>query len=123
MLRPPPNSTRPDTLFPYTTLFRSEPIAAARHRVYVYAYYARRAPVAEKPQRLAARRAVRRKFLRGGAEPLIWPQRSEEHTSELQSLMRHSYAIFCLQKKKPTHTKKRYRKVNKEKYHTCYKSY
>src|SRR3546814_6608510 len=87
MIRRPPRSTRTDTLFPYTTLFRSK------------------------------------RILRSGQAPIIlvlnwrgkiWPSqstgssliellslsRSEEHTSELQSLMRISYAVFCLKKKK-----------------------
>src|SRR3546814_5106623 len=71
MIRRPPRSTRTDTLFPYTTLFRS-----AR---------------AAKPHAAA-----------GGAEPREYDHRrhrSEEHTSELQSLMRISYAVFCLKKK------------------------
>src|SRR3546814_5697828 len=101
MIRRPPRSTRTDTLFPYTTLFRS----AVRPR--------------------ACRRRRRRRAARGGAEEraggvpgvaarhedaprvLGYPgtrgtprgNRSEEHTSELQSLMRISYAVFCLKKK------------------------
>src|SRR3546814_4090135 len=78
MIRRPPISTRTDTLFPYTTLFRSH-----RHR-----------GRAGRLRVLAERRAV---LARGqGVE------RSEEHTSELQSLMRISYAVFCLKKKKKT---------------------
>src|SRR3546814_3854245 len=80
MIRRPPRSTRTDTLFPYTTLFRSAPDvvftgtdAALRHG-----------------------RDERRRFVR----PFARPPRSEEHTSELQSLMRISYAVFCLKKKK-----------------------
>src|SRR6056297_2858184 len=69
MIRRPPRSTRTDTLFPYTTLFRSAPAGPAGTR--------RPRP----PGRLAA-------------------HRSEEHTSELQSLRRISYAVFCLKKKK-----------------------
>src|SRR3546814_12884156 len=77
MIRRPPRSTRTDTLFPYTTLFRSD-----RDDV--------RGP--------AHRRRDREPVPRGEAhrERL----RSEEHTSELQSLMRISYAVFCLKKKK-----------------------
>src|SRR3546814_4466309 len=71
MIRRPPRSTRTDTLFPYTTLFRSP-----------------------RPFPLAGGGKVRRRgsFRRAGS-------RSEEHTSELQSLMRISYAVFCLKKK------------------------
>src|SRR3546814_7628334 len=79
MIRRPPRSTRTDTLFPYTTLFRSRP---GRH----------------------PSRACRSDNNAGsGADhrgPRATDQRSEEHTSELQSLMRISYAVFCLKKKK-----------------------
>src|SRR3546814_5973825 len=78
MIRRPPRSTRTDTLFPYTTLFRSHHAAAARGLRRRTAFSA------------AAFRA---------AGPRLRP-RSEEHTSELQSLMRNSYAVFCLKKKK-----------------------
>src|SRR3546814_5268590 len=71
MIRRPPRSTRTDTLFPYTTLFRSRNLAAGE---------------LERLQSDALGRGRR-----GG--------RSEEHTSELQSLMRISYAVFCLKKK------------------------
>src|SRR3546814_19900098 len=76
MIRRPPRSTRTDTLFPYTTLFRSID----------YSRYARRAGADSE------RNSTRRTGLRAA--------RSEEHTSELQSLMRISYAVFCLKKKK-----------------------
>src|SRR3546814_7251307 len=82
MIRRPPRSTRPDTLFPYTTLFRSH------HHIAFVASVAVRAG--------------------GGLQRMFEPAyrktaevpRSEEHTSELQSLMRISYAVFCLKKKK-----------------------
>src|SRR3546814_10639824 len=89
MLRRPPRSTRTDTLVPYATLFRSAVSTAAGGA-------AERAPGAV-PHRVAARRGTA-----PGAR-----SRSEEHTSELQSLMRISYAVFCLKKKKKqeiTHT-------------------
>src|SRR3546814_8420592 len=89
MIRRPPRSTRTDTLFPYTTLVRSEGEGTGQGR----ALFRRRRCVAE-PRRLSGRRAD------GGA--LSRPSyglRSEEHTSELQSLMRISYAVFCLKKK------------------------
>src|SRR3546814_3357456 len=84
MIRRPPRSTRTDTLFPYTTRFRSAPVQGpeARHR-----------GSAAGPGR---RRPRRRPPERSGASPA---RRSEEHTSELQSLMRISYAVFCLKKK------------------------
>src|SRR3546814_7882939 len=87
MLRRPPSSTRTDTLFPYTTLFRS---------LYLRNRASGVAEQAKGVQRIAfgavVRIAWRRSFDRG------W-LRSEEHTSELQSLMRISYAVFCLKKK------------------------
>src|SRR3546814_5425822 len=83
MIRRPPRSTRTDTLFPYTTLFRS-----GRHRELPGATDPRVAPRSRTPW-LGSGRARRRP-----------PRhRSEEHTSELQSLMRISYAVFCLKKK------------------------
>src|SRR3546814_5760294 len=78
MIRRPPRSTRTDTLFPYTTLFRSAVGEHVRGRV------AAREHLGAQGAQLAARVELR----------------SEEHTSELQSLMRISYAVFCLNKKK-----------------------
>src|SRR3546814_5274514 len=86
MIRRPPRSTRTDTLFPYTTLFRSCPRRRGRGT-----YLGQDAG--------RCRRADRR----GGAADdrrRAAGRRSEEHTSELQSLMRISYAVFCLKKKK-----------------------
>src|SRR3546814_7307831 len=90
MIRRPPRSTRTDTLFPYTTLFRSASAA-----------------------KTATGTTARRRDLRNPlpVEPVLAVvsvciavylpiRRSEEHTSELQSLMRISYAVFCLKKKK-----------------------
>src|SRR3546814_3502222 len=88
MNRRPPRSTRTDTLFPYTTLFRSHPVAVAgllhRH-------------VEDDAGDAGPSRGV----LDGDrpVEHLAHHERSEEHTSELQSLMRISYAVFCLKKK------------------------
>src|SRR3546814_4725323 len=107
MIRRPPRSTRTDTLFPYTTLFRSKArrrarsggaarqddgrAAAARHRQGQRDHGdARRTALRGPPPRLSGRRP-----------------RSEEHTSELQSLMRISYAVFCWKTKK---------KLNNDKY-------
>src|SRR3546814_6289206 len=117
MIRRPPRSTRTDTLFPYTTLFRSAPARARRDAV-------------ARPRTLARRRAGSRHIdgdprsgraghrhhrrWRDAPRKLFEPacdgavrdrprearQRSEEHTSELQSLMRISNAVFCLKKKK-----------------------
>src|SRR3546814_6832152 len=82
MIRRPPRSTRTDTLFPYTTLFRSPHEAPA--------------PLPLRRVRAQARRA------REAGQGHRQPRRSEEHTSELQSLMRISYAVFCLKKKNNT---------------------
>src|SRR3546814_3901145 len=83
MIRRPPRSTRTDTLFPYTTLFRS-PVPA-------------RPPAGTEALSPKLEEAGRMRPA-GPAPPGRW--RSEEHTSELQSLMRISYAVFCLKKKK-----------------------
>src|SRR3546814_7962071 len=101
MIRRPPRSTRTDTLFPYTTLFRSGDLPQGLFRT-------RRHRAAAAPQLFPLHRAV------GGGRCRLCPGkgaahrrrpwrrrgRSEEHTSELQSLMRISYAVFCLKKKK-----------------------
>src|SRR3546814_1492787 len=105
MIRRPPRSTRTDTLFPYTTLFRSRNAEAVQgiargdpaHLLTQHLGFGRRQPAAaiglgpigDGP----AARAHR-------VHPLF---RSEEHTSELQSLMRNSYAVFCLKKKNTAH--------------------
>src|SRR3546814_1850325 len=92
MIRRPPRSTRTDTLFPYTTLFRSGLDRRAVHqRVGV-----RKADLQQVRTGLDRR-------LQAGADLL--EIRSEEHTSELQSLMRTSYAVFCLKKKMLTITR------------------
>src|SRR3546814_1462074 len=95
MRRRPPRSTRTDTLFPYTTLFRS--VERGLHF----------------PDRLVAGRGVDDQLGQHGIVPdadLAARHapgfRSEEHTSELQSLMRSSYAVFCLKKKKNTYSTK-----------------
>src|SRR3546814_1057456 len=82
MIRRPPRSTRTDTLFPYTTLFRSLSVSAC-------ASFPTSGPGAVADKTLMDEKI-------GGTVTL----RSEEHTSELQSLMRISYAVFCLKKKK-----------------------
>src|SRR3546814_4083057 len=98
MIRRPPRSTRTDTLFPYTTLFRSFQRIAGQALV--------GAALPDKALQIrVARRPLRRHDCPGGLRQLA--PRSEEHTSELQSLMRISYAVFCLKKKKciTKHTK------------------
>src|SRR3546814_2636474 len=95
MIRRPPRSTRTDTLFPYTTLFRSVervvprdalPFVGTRSAVFGVLEAIGAIDEVGKPRALGTERA-----------PV---HRSEEHTSELQSLMRISYAVFCLKKKK-----------------------
>src|SRR3546814_2193749 len=98
MVRRPPRSTRTDTLFPYTTLFRSGPAPAHRARSQAAACLAWRSP-RTRPSRPAGSPAKR--FY--GKDHSWLGSRSEEHTSELQSLMRISYAVFCLKKKKNQH--------------------
>src|SRR3546814_5786838 len=105
MLRRPPRSTRTDTLFPYTTLFRSVvAIAGAPDRdVEIHLV------VDHIGLRLAqVPRHAGRAQHRAGKAPGNRVLRSEEHTSELQSLMRISYAVFCLKKKKRPETPEPY---------------
>src|SRR3546814_1606003 len=101
MIRRPPRSTRTDTLFPYTTLFRSivynssslaGQLAAVESGLAVAVLT--QCSVPAHLEILGARHRL------GPLEPMG----SEEHTSELQSLMRISYAVFCLKKKKKTNT-------------------
>src|SRR3546814_8229165 len=97
MRRRPPRSTRTDTLFPYTTLFRSPELRRAR-RHDAAARLARDGDAeAARDRTGAVDPACGRTGLRRCAG---LTHRSEEHTSELQSLMRISYAVFCLKKKK-----------------------
>src|SRR3546814_4869355 len=114
MIRRPPRSTRTDTLFPYTTLFRSfRPLhielllrapAGQRHAEYRCEQHITPAPRPERGGEQRQQNENRR--------------RSEEHTSELQSLMRNSYAVFCLKNKnteeKTQHTPERTLKKNTE---------
>src|SRR3546814_9833556 len=115
MIRRPPRSTRTDTLFPYTTLFRSADSPehprgsgerAAEHLVDQLGQHLGRylrCRVEQGTGRCGAGdgpdpRAIRP--IEGGSSDDRSPGRSEEHTSELQSLMRISYAVFCLKNKK-----------------------
>src|SRR3546814_1221669 len=88
MIRRPPRSTRTDTLFPYTTLFRSEEyFQSIAFSPELYGNVSDRVTKWHEPWKVS----------------IVWNgPRSEEHTSELQSLMRISYAVFCLKKKKST---------------------
>src|SRR3546814_19105271 len=90
MIRRPPRSTRTDTLFPYTTLFRSGD--DRRHRI-------KSGHNAEPAVVLNAEVAILGSWVLPGDNEDGMALRSEEHTSELQSLMRISYAVFCLKKK------------------------
>src|SRR3546814_4698277 len=97
MIRRPPRSTRTDTLFPYTTLFRSVAISAgmtALSGVFFAFYYNNLFP----EQIFSMSRSI--ELILGPIIGGVGSLRSEEHTSELQSLMRISYAVFCLKKKK-----------------------
>src|SRR3546814_3096904 len=108
MIRRPPRSTRTDTLFPYTTLFRS---TGTGSHITIVTYF----PSVEAMQRLAEMGMVEgMRSAMGQLDEVLadlasfaanrgtGTQRSEEHTSELQSLMRISYAVFCLKKKNTT---------------------
>src|SRR3546814_10779301 len=119
MIRRPPRSTRHDTLFPDTTRFRSNrrirsvalgddnPIIRASSRIVRRAFWLSARQIARSTGS-SARAMYRLRFMM---------KRSEEHTSELQSLMRISYAVFCLKKKKATqhHTTHTYEST--QKYH------
>src|SRR3546814_8501778 len=115
MIRRPPRSTRTDTLFPYTTLFRSRRRQTRQpERIGCDTIFATSGPNhahGSASHRLApevrdahgsneARRPCDGRTRQHA--PPAWRNRSEEHTSELQSLMRISYAVFCLKKKKHT---------------------
>src|SRR3546814_4405353 len=97
MILRPPRSTRTDTLFPYTTLFRSRGALSAVPAPAGGGGRKRRRACAAAAGRDLRHRAAAHGRARRRAELL---GRSEEHTSELQSLMRISYAVFCLKKKK-----------------------
>src|SRR3546814_5547214 len=101
MIRRPPRSTRTDTLFPYTTLFRSRSRGSGRggRVARIDGDASLSAPATQNRQSIEAVNFIR----------------SEEHTSELQSLMRISYAVFCLKKKKKL---KRQTKMHTTKKHT-----
>src|SRR3546814_10835727 len=107
MIRRPPRSTRTDTLFPYTTLFRSQALLARLINALIY------------PMILVVMVGLAILFLLGYVVPQfqaiyegmdaqlpLLTRRSAEHTSELQSLMRISYAVFCLKKKKNNNKKR-----------------
>src|SRR3546814_3097935 len=129
MIRRPPRSTRTDTLFPYTTLFRSqrdaETLAVADEVSPVRVFtrqHTERTQEAEQRFATTSRFGDEQDFLVGAERGELGTHavgaiarftdckaqtRSEEHTSELQSLMRNSYAVFCLKKKKQKDIKTR----------------
>src|SRR3546814_10261202 len=111
MIRRPPRSTRTDTLFPYTTLFRTHEDRQRRRRLAREAQWGAALEVVQHEARVVAIAAgdiaygrpvsvEDYKRLCEAVERLADAERSEEHTSELQSLMLISYAVFCLKKKK-----------------------
>src|SRR3546814_6620383 len=93
MIRRPPRSTRTDTLFPYTTLFRSPNSTLFTTPVMI-------SPTRSLNSSYCRSRSASRTFWKMTCLADCASMRSEEHTSELQSLMRISYAVFCLKKKK-----------------------
>src|SRR3546814_9501938 len=100
MIRRPPRSTRTDTLFPYTTLFRSPSLCGSVMALGKSGCGGRLNPTTEAIDGQSVRYGVRALSRRWNDGSGAWPvRRSEEHTSELQSLMRISYAVFCLKKK------------------------
>src|SRR3546814_5286387 len=117
MIRRPPRSTRTDTLFPYTTLFRSDDpgcladggCALRSSGKQTNTRGARQLPAVDcrgvGANAGCARGGLSRRVRVGRGAAAA--RRSEEHTSELQSLMRISYAVFCLKKKKKKNTTKR----------------
>src|SRR3546814_4523892 len=110
MIRRPPRSTRTDTLFPYTTLFRSSSLCGAARTLCL------ESPTAPDQPRYTSPAGSHNSGPTGssGCPVASLGTRSEEHTSELQSLMRISYAVFCLKKKK----KKIYKQSNDNTRHT-----
>src|SRR3546814_8479586 len=108
MIRRPPRSTRTDTLFPYTTLFRSP--SRTHRRARAVERHGGHGAARDNVERCNRSRPDRDHVLRNhhrrrappGLESARRWRRSEEHTSELQSLMRISYTVFCLKKKSNT---------------------
>src|SRR3546814_2177083 len=109
MIRRPPRSTRTDTLFPYTTLFRSHDVGSGLRKEQEDGGQQHAAQDAERPGGIVVPTV-------GTTIP-----RSEEHTSELQSLMRISYAVFCLKKKK--HNNSNNIKMTMENHHNIHSQY
>src|SRR3546814_3485976 len=118
MLRLPPRSTRTDSLFPYTTLFRSFPQRCCLTPLLSILYNGSRSSssffiMLNLPEFVVLNPAIMTKtnlwkYLMSTPAPVV-DARSEEHTSELQSLMRISYAVFCLKKKNKQSKYQRYK--------------
>src|SRR3546814_9994736 len=111
MIRRPPRSTRTDTLFPYTTLFRSAEKASVAQTIAEGLEEERRMDLLlAENEKLSQKNTAELEAERDRSEELAGRattlERSEEHTSELQSLMRISYAVFCLKKKTNTYNPK-----------------
>src|SRR3546814_1327150 len=107
MIRRPPRSTRTDTLFPYTTLFRSLNCGISQRAILI-ACALSSSKLIESDWRSARCIITTGSRTHKNVDDMltnVWtPFRSEEHTSELQSLMRISYAVFCLKKTKTKQT-------------------
>src|SRR3546814_10049080 len=111
MIRRPPRSTRTDTLFPYTTLFRSRSIFpyyifSAIWQEFIFLIRAEKLGYDPLPVNTESHTPPPLRSLKSEPDWSEDDERSEEHTSELQSLMRISYAVFCLKKKKINKLKK-----------------
>src|SRR3546814_2309253 len=121
MIRQPPRSTRTDTLFPYTTLFRSaretveetqlgnyegkfKKISVKTRATLMDIIHDKSVGIIDEDRERNLIKIAKPVGVIGALSPSTNPERSEEHTSELQSLMRISYAVFCLKKKKKTQT-------------------
>src|SRR3546814_8702068 len=123
MIRRPPISTRTDTLFPYTTRFRSLGAGGRRFESCLPDHRSARAETEDplqRPRQLLPLGGIEHRVGDGAngshivdveIVELREDERSEEHTSELQSLMRISYAVFCLKKKNSTHTRKLHKTI------------
>src|SRR3546814_9224673 len=110
MIRRPPRSTRTDTLFPYTTLFRSDPENGVRNLgLYRLQRHDKRTIGMHWQIHKDSRNHYQVAARKGERLPVAIAGRSEEHTSELQSLMRISYAVFCLKKKTNIKTERTHR--------------
>src|SRR3546814_4330141 len=116
MIRRPPRATRTDTLFPYTSLFRSVETSPED----IHGMHAAKGILTARGGMTSHAAVVARGMGRpcvsgAGSLSIDNNARSEEHTSELQSLMRISYAVFCLKTKKKKHTIHKHRRITQDK--------